>query len=158
MTMKKIIFTLIVATTFAFTNCNSGGFSQQERLKTAEELRMELELQEQISPNEYLSATATMSPNRVKTREAGLFRDAEYGTDGYNIEGTIKNTATIARFKDVVLTVTFMSQTKTVIEEKDYVFYEFCEPNSTKAFSLHLYPPDATDRFNVTVKNATAVD
>jgi len=158
-TMKKILFILISATALVLTSCNSGGsFSEQDRPKTPEELRMELKVQEQSSPDEYLSATATMSPNRVKTREAGLFRDAEYGTDGYNIEGKIKNSATIARFKDVVLTVTFMSQTETVIEQKDYVFYEFYEPNSTNAFSLHLYPPDATDKFNVTVKSATAVD
>jgi hypothetical protein len=157
--MKKITFLLITATTLVFTSCNSGGSSsQQERPKTPEELRMELKIQEQSSPVEYLSATATMSPKRVQTRAAGLFRDAEYGTDGYNIEGIIKNSATIARFKDVVLTVTFMSHTETVIEQKDYVFYEFYEPNSTESFSLHLYPPDATNKFNVSIKNATGVD
>jgi hypothetical protein len=159
MTMKKIIFSLIVASTFAFTSCNSGGsYSQQDRPKTPEELRMELKFQEQINPNKFLTVSATMSPNKVKIREAGLFRDAEYGVDGYNIEGTITNTATIARFKDVVLTVTFMSQTETIIEEKDHVIYEYYEPNTTKEFSLHLYPPDATEIFNITLKNATAID
>lgn len=51
-----------------------------------------------------------------------------------------------------------MSHTETVIEQKDYVFYEFYEPNSTEAFSLHLYPPAATNKFNVSVKNANDVD
>ncbi len=128
------------------------------RPKTPEELKMELKVQEQNSPTQYLTSTATMSENKVKTRDAGVFHDAEYSADGNNIEGTIKSSATVARFKDVVLTVTFMSETETVIEEKDYVFYEFYEPNSTKPFSLHVYPTAATKKFNVTVKNATAVD
>lgn len=119
---------------------------------------MELKLQEQSSPADFLSASATLSPNRVEIREAGVFRDAEYGTDGYNLEGTVTNSATLARFKDVVLTVTFLSGTETVLEEQDYVLYEFVEPNATAAFSLHVYPPDATEKFNVSVKGATAAD
>jgi hypothetical protein len=154
--MKLIVIALIA---IFFTSCNTGNISgNSDKPKTYEELKMELKQLEKINPNEYLSVTATINPNTVLIREAGFFRRAEYSTDGYNIEGIIKNSALVARFKDVVLTVTFMSKTETVIEEKDYVIYEFFEPNSTKSFSLHVYPPDATEKYNVTVKNAIAAD
>jgi hypothetical protein len=120
--------------------------------KSPEELKMELKIQEQNNPLLYLSSdNATMKRNLVK--EEGLFRDAEY--DGYLIEGTIKNSASVARFKDVVLTVQFYSQTGTVIEEKDFVLYEFYEPNATRNFTLKLYPPEAMDKFGVEIKGAT---
>lgn len=125
--------------------------------KTPEELKMELNQQELSDPTHYLIAKATMSENRIKTREAGLFREAEYSTDGYNIEGTIKNSASVARFKDVILTVQFLSKTGTVIEEAEYPFYEFYEPNSTTPFSLHVYPPDVMEKFSVSVKGASGV-
>ncbi len=112
---------------------------------------MELKAQEQSSPSSYLTVdNATMKRNLV--REAGVFRDAEY--DGWLVEGTIKNSATLAKFKDVVLTIELQSQTGTTIEEKDYVLYEFYEPNSTKNFSIKIYPPEETDKFNVFLKTA----
>jgi hypothetical protein len=155
----KIIIYLLVLGLLSFSSCNSGGSTTApSRPKTPQELKWELERQEKSNPREYLSAKATMSPNKVKTREAGLFRDAQYKDDGYNIEGTIKNSASIARFKDVVLTVTFLSQTGTKLDEKDYVFYEFYEPNSSKGFKLHTYPPEPTKQFSVKVKDATGVD
>ena len=74
------------------------------------------------------------------------------------IYGTIKNSATIAQFKDVVVTVTFYSQTETAIETKDYVFYELYAPNSTTNFELKIYPPEAMAEFGIEIKNATAVN
>jgi len=154
--MKKIILIAMTATTISFMSCNSGGSSSNsDRPKTPEELKMELKIQEQSSPTEYLTVNGeTMKHNLV--REAGLFRDAEY--DGWLVEGTIKNSATVAKFKDIVLTIKLLSQTETVIEEKDYVFYEFYEPNSSKQFSIKINPPTVTDKFNVSVKNATATE
>ncbi len=153
-----IRISLYLATTIiilVFTSCNS---SKSEERKTPEQLRIDLQQQEQQNPFEYLKVNATMSPNRVLIREAGFFRDEEYGVDGYNIEGTIQNTASLARFKDVVLTVTFLSKTETILEQTDHIFYEFYEPMSNNPFSIHLYPPNATNQFTVTVKNAGGVE
>jgi len=156
--MKKTITTLLIATVL-LASCNNGGSSASaNRPKTPEELKAELKQQEQMNPLQYLEANGTMKENRVQTREEGLFHAAEFSTDGYNIEGTIKNSATVARFKDVVLTIKFMSKTETVIEEKDYPFYEFYNPNSTTPFALKVYPPSAMEKFGLSVKSATAVN
>jgi hypothetical protein len=157
--MKTTTVLLITSVTMIVLGCNPGGPAEdQNSLKSPEELRMELKLQEQSSPDLYITATATLNPDSVLVREAGLFREAEYDIDGYNLEGEIKNAATLARFKDVVLTVMFMSQTETIIEQSDYTLYEFYEPNSTSPFSIHVYPPEATDKFVLLVKGATAVE
>jgi hypothetical protein len=99
-----------------------------------------------------------MAENRVQTREPSFWHHSEYKSDGSIISGFIQNSATIAKFKDVVLTVTFKSQTGTVIEQKDYVFYEFYNPMSTKPFSLKVNQPEATKQFTVSIKNAAAAN
>lgn len=151
----KSTLPIITFLVLLIASCSNSASSEQARPKTPEELKLELKNQELNDPTTYLSAeNVTMTENKVKTRDAGLFRDAEYKTDGYFIEGSIKNTATLAKYKDVILTVTLFSQTETVIEEKDYVIYEFYGPNSVNAFSFKINPPSATNKFNVVVKDA----
>jgi len=150
--MKQILTLIILFTIFSCNTTNS------EKHLSPEELKLELKKQEQFDPVPYLTAKATMTPNSVKTRNAGIFHSAEYKTDGYNVVGTIKNTATMARYKDVVLSFSFLSQTQTVIETKEYILYNFYEPNSTKAFSLKVFPPSAMNQFNINVINASAAN
>jgi hypothetical protein len=143
----------ILFSALIITSC--GGLT--EKPKTPEELKLELLMLEQSSPLSYLEADATMREDKVKTRNAGLFRDAEYSPDGNTIYGTIKNSATVAKFKDVVLAVTFYSQTDTPIETKDFTIYEFYAPNTVNNFELKVYPPEAMAKFGIKIKNATAV-
>ena len=149
--MKKPLLILITTMIMFFNSCNSD--NSLNRPKTAEELKLELKIQEQSSPTKYLTINnATMKHNLI--RESGLFHDAEY--DGWLVQGTINNSASVAKFKDIVVGIKLISKTLTVIEEKDYVIYEFYEPNSSKEFSIKIYPPKPTDTFSVIVKRATA--
>lgn len=126
------------------------------RQKSPEELRMELKILEQSSPLDYVKIAEGASMNPNQTREAGLFRDAEY--DGYILNGAINNTATIAKFKDVTITIEFFSTTETLMEQKEHVFYEYYEPNSSKTFSLKIDPPADFDKFSISIKSATATE
>lgn len=155
--MKTLIIP-IISLSLLITSCNSSSSASVERPKTPEELKIELLEQEKTSPTTYLSIDSKMREDQVKVRDAGLFRDAEYAPDGNTIYGTIKNTATIATFKDVVVTVTFYSQTDTPIETKDFVIYEFYKPNSTNQFELKVYPPETMAKFGIDIKNATPVN
>jgi hypothetical protein len=158
--MKKILLTLSIAAAL-FSSCNNSSnpsVSTAEMPKTPEQLKEELKLQEQSEPVKYLIAHASMSENQVKTRDEGLFHSAEYSKDGVNIEGTIQNTASVAKFKDAIVTIQFLSKTGTVIEEKDFPFYEFYNPNTTTPFSIHAYPPEAMEKFSLGIKTATAID
>ena len=98
--MKAFIFIGLV---MILSSCGSN-----VRQKSPEELRMELKILEQSSPLDYVKIAEGASMNPNQTREAGLFRDAEY--DGYILNGAINNTATIAKFKDVTITIEFFSK------------------------------------------------
>lgn len=156
--MKHLLISASIAITL-FASCNGGAAPATiEMPKTPEELKMELAAQEKAEPLTYLTIDATMREDEVMTREEGLFHSAEYSPDGNTIHGTITNTATIAKFKDVVLSVTFYSQTDTPIETKDFTIYEFYEPNKVSNFELKVYPPETMAKFGIEIKNATAVD
>ena len=159
--MKSITSYLFILILFASCNNNNGysggGYlsSNSNTQKSPEELKRELKMQEHSAPLTYLSVTGTtMTPNKI--RDAGLFHGAEY--DGYMVEGTVRSTATLARFKDAVITLQFLSQTQTVVDSKDYVIYEFFEPNSSKHFSFKVNPPNVTAQYKIILKSATAVN
>lgn len=159
--MKKIIITLI-STAILMTNCGGSAISATseptEKPKTPEELKAELIAHEKTEPLTYLTVNASMRADQVQTREEGFFHSAEYSPDGNTIHGTIKNTSTMAKFKDIVLTVTYYSQTETAIESKDFVIYEFYVANSTTPFELKVHPPATMKKFGVQVKNAVATN
>jgi len=157
--MKKTILLLLLSS-ILLTNCggSSANTEASERPKTPEELRMELLAHEKQEPLSYLSVEATMRADEVKTRNAGLFHDAEYSPDGNTIHGTIKNSATLAKYKDIVLTITFYSQTETAVESLEKVIYEFYAPNTATPFELKVYPPETMAKFGIEIKGATAVN
>jgi hypothetical protein len=116
--MKTISTITLTALTIWLTSCG-GGHTDNDRPKSPEELRAELEQQEQISPLTYLEdKNTTLQPQEKKVRNGGLFRDPEYAPDGAIIEGDFINKATLAKFKDIVVKVSFYSKTKTLIDEK----------------------------------------
>ena len=89
MIMKKIIITLISAT-LILTSCGGGAtsaaaFEEPARPKTPEELKQELGSQEKAAPMTYLTIDASMQEDHVKTRDEGLFHNAEYSPDGNTI-------------------------------------------------------------------------
>jgi len=153
--MRTTIFASLIISVL-LTNCGSS--TPGEVPKTPEQLKAELLSQEKTEPLTYLTVDATMKEDEVKTRDAGLFHDAEYSKDGNTVHGTIKNSATLAKFKDIVLTVTYYSQTETAIESKDFTIYEFYTPNSSTPFELKVYPPETMAKFGIEIKTATAVD
>lgn len=158
--MKKIIY-LIMFIFLTLQSCNSSGNSSgfsSEREKTPEELRAELKTQEKNNPTQYVTVDGKMKDSIIQTRKEGWFHSAEYAKDGSVIKGTIKNTASVAKFKDVVLTVSYYSATNTEIKSEDHIFYEFYEPNSSKPFSLYIHAPEAMKSFGLSVKNATPVN
>lgn len=154
--MKRLTLLAFIAVTI-FTSCGSSVPKEESRPKTPEELRAELKQQESDNPLEYLTDKVSIKPNRVLVKEEGLFTSAEYADDGSLIEGTITNKATLAKFKDVKVKVTYFSATETEISSEDFVFYEYYKPNSSNTVSLKVYPPDAFKTFGFEITGATPV-
>ena len=143
--MKKIALIVLMATTVFFVGCNSRGSSGNfARPKTAEELRQELKTKEQSNLYDYLSVEYKLDYKLLAGKDV--------------IKGVIKNKASIAKFKDVVLTITFFTETDTELKTQDVPIYKFVGPNSSTEFELNLTPPPGRKKIRVKIKNATPVD
>ena len=92
--------------------------------KSPEELKRELKDIEFGSPLEYLSTT-------------GTYRQTLFGNK-MKVDLKIKNTATIASYKDVVIHFTYYSKTETEISSYDHTIYEIFPPGTTKEFEIKI--------------------
>lgn len=133
---------LITLLTIFLIACNSG--NNPLRQKSPEELRQELKVKEQKSYMDYLTVEYKL--------------DKAFWSGNDIITGTINNSASIARFKDVVLTITFFTGTDTELKSADYVIYKFSEPNSKTPFEIRTNSPNATKKIGVRVNRAIPID
>jgi hypothetical protein len=142
-----------------FTACNNLS-KPAEHIKTPEELRQELKQNEQGNPLGYVgSHNENLKPNVVMIREGGLFRDAQYETQGDILSGSIKNSASVATFKDAVLKVSYISETNTVISSEQFTIYKVFAPGSDIAYGdIKTNPPAEMKSYNVQVIGATAIN
>lgn len=131
--------------------------SSVSREKTAEELRAELRNTELLEPLRYLRLDSTrMEANRVKVKDNWIRAD-EYATRGYYMSGVVKNTATLAKYKDVKIVVDFYSKTQTLISSSELVMYEFYEPGSRKSFKQLMKTPEDVETYRMNIEAASAV-
>jgi len=137
----KTLFYILMCFPILFLSCNGSGSLQQ---KTPEQLRQELKIREQSNIQDYLLVEYNLSTT--------------FWTGQDVITGTINNSATVAKFKDVVLTVIFFTETDTELGTKDYVIYKFFDPNSKTDFEIETDSPSATKKIGVRVKSAVPID
>lgn len=140
--MKTSLFSSLLLT-IILISCNNS--YNPIRQKSPEELRMELKASEQKDYNQYLSVHYDKA-------------DYKFWTDKYQIRGYIQSTASIARFKDAVLTVSFLTETDTELASSDNFLYKFIEPNSKTDFVITTRVPNATKKFNIRIKTVVPVE
>jgi len=124
----------------------------EEVQKSPEEIKRELKYKESRDPTSYLEVESSLKNN---IKKGGLFKKQK--VDGQIVSGTIKNKATMATFKDVVVELRFYSQTDTEIGKQRFVVYENYPPNSEKSFRYKMEMPSATDSFSANVVDAKPV-
>lgn len=155
--MKKKQLALLIISTLLLINC--GG--NTERPKSAEQLKIELEVQENDNPLKYLSLeNLEMKTLSKKVKNGGLFRDAEYAQDGVALKGSVKNNATVSDYKDITIRVVYLSKTESIIKEANYTIYDFFRHGTSTAFSVNTRAEDTPtffESFNVTIENAEVV-
>ncbi len=157
-TLRQIIIVTVAITTFHACNSNSRSSSPSldsvAKPKTVEDLKQELKEKEQSDPAAYLTIRANLKENI--TQKPDLFHHTK--TDGYFLAGLVKNSASIAKFKDAVYTLTYLSDTDSEIESKEITIYKFFNPNSTTEFEEKVYPPSGFKNFKIQIKTATPVN
>lgn len=140
---------LLLALLPSLSSCSSSdsyrglGLQAAAAPKTAAELRAELRAQEQDSPGDYLQLTGTYRRNLI---------------DQLVLEGDIRNSATLASFKDPVVEVEWRSKTNTVIDRQHYRVYELVRPHRTVHFKLKTAAPDEVASVSMGVNEAVAVE
>jgi hypothetical protein len=138
--MKRTSFTTffsILGFIVSFSCSNPGSNSSesydsspvQEEIKY-EETKMTIEEMEKADPLKFLDA-------------GGTYRPALLGGN-FLIEGYIKNAATVAVYKDIVVEFSYYSKTDSEIKTETRTFYEFIQPNGTYNFRFKVNAPSAT--------------
>lgn len=98
---------------------------------TYEEQVVSLEEQEKAAPRKFLKAS-------------GTYKEAVFGGK-FKIDGTISNTATVAKFKNVVIEVSFYTSKNKFISAERFTIADSFPAGSTKEFKLKIDPPKGTD-------------
>lgn len=96
----------------------------ENSLESYEEKVMTVEEMERSQPTDFLTADGTYNNNFLG--------------DKIKIHGTITNIATVAKYKDAIIRVTYYSQTKTDLGSDEYTIYDIFAPNSTTSFELKI--------------------
>lgn len=116
---------------------------KKEKSKTPEELREELAEKEADNPLDYLSVSGKWWVNIVSSTV---------------VEGKIRNSATMVKYKDVKIKITFNSKTGTKLNSDTFIIYEYVKPGGSKYFKekLNYWIEDAKG-INLEVVSATPV-
>ena len=104
-------------------NCDSRSSDYRGRSSGSsyQATKITLEEKEKRSPTSFLSSEGTYKKN--------FFGE-------WVLEGTISNSATIAKYKDVVLNVHFYSKTKTLLGTQSHTIYEYFPAGRSKSFKI----------------------
>lgn len=115
-------------------------YTPKPRQKTEEELREELHQKEMKRPKDHLSVSYKLNYKVFSGKD--------------EIIGKIYNSASMATFKDIVLTVVYSTETETELYREDYVVYDYVYSNSEIPFNIKTYSPSGTKRIGVYIKSA----
>ncbi len=73
------------------------------------------------------------------------------------VKGVLKNSATVATFKDVDIKLTFYSKTKALLETDKETVFEVLSPGQSKNFKTKYFAPKGTDSVALEVLGARVV-
>jgi hypothetical protein len=110
------------------------------RKESEGELREQLKTKEEQHPTEFLAGEIS-------------FRDNLIGQSV--IRGHVTNSATAATFKDIELTITYISKTGAPISNEVFTVYETVPPGQSASFKFKTRSPKGTSTSKMTVSGAT---
>lgn len=134
--MKTLLFVLSL---FLFSSCGSDSSYEP----THEDIKISLEDAEKASPTEFLKANGTYRQNLINQ---------------WVLEGTVSNTASLAKYKDVVLKIVYYSKTQTEIGSEEKTLFEYFKPNTKQNFKIKTAGFDGTSSIGFEIISANAVE
>ena len=136
----KNIMPAFIALSLIFTACSSNDKAAEGKTKDKyEQTKENLGETEKKDPKRFLSVEGQDRKNLLGQRV---------------IKGTISNKATVARFKDVDIELSFYSQTGALLEKDHEVIYETIAPGSSTNFKTKYFAPKGTDSVAMKIAGA----
>lgn len=135
--MKLIIPVLFVMSS-VFVSCNSDESAAEAKDKY-DQTKESLEVTEKKNPKRFLSVVGNDKKNLLGQRV---------------IKGTVTNSATVAKFKDVDIELSFYSKTGALLEKDHEVIYETIAPGSSTNFKTKYFAPKGTDSVAMKIAGA----
>lgn len=123
-----LIIGLIALSAMYYNSNNNSGNSHLPGADSYEEKVMTVAEIENADPAKFLEASGTYNEN--------------FWGNAMKIHGDITNNATVANYKDVTLEVIFYSETKSEVDRKQYVIYDYFNAHTTKKFELKIERPN----------------
>ena len=74
------------------------------------------------------------------------------------VKGEIANKATVVTYKDISVSIKFISKTGVVLEEDEEVIYEEVKPGTNINFKSKFFAPKGTDDVKMKITKASAVN
>ena len=136
-TMKKIVPALIILS-FVLAACNSNEKTADGKDKY-EQTKEDLGVTEKKNPIRFLSVAGQDKKNLLRQTV---------------IKGTITSSATVAKFKDVDIELSYFSSTGALLLKDHEVVYEMIAPGSSVNFKTKTYAPRGTDSVAMKVVGA----
>ncbi len=109
---------------------------------TYQEQILSIEEQEKATPRKFL-------------KTGGTFKETVF-TGKFRVDGTIANTATVARYKNVVIEVSFYDSKNKFLGSERHTIEDQFPAGSSKEFKLKLDPPKGADNCKWKAVSATA--
>jgi hypothetical protein len=132
-----IVVAVIGYLIFSYAQSSETGSSYNEKVMTVAEI-------ESADPTRFLTASGTWNENFWFTK--------------LKVHGKVTSSATVATYKDVVIQVTYFSETETILSTESYVLYKFVPPHRTIEFEWTLNRPKACKRITWDVIGAEAAN
>jgi hypothetical protein len=137
--MKKIIPALLLLS-FGFAACNGDDKAAEAKAKDKYEKTKEtLEETEKKNPKRFLTVEGSDRKNLLRQTV---------------IKGTISNHATVAKFKDVDVEISFFSKTGALLLRDHEVVYETIAPGGDQDFKTKIKAPIGTDSIALKIYSA----
>ena len=137
--MKKIIPALIM-TSFVFAACGGDEKAAEAKAKDKyEQTKETLEQTEKKNPKRFLSVEGHNKKNLLRQTV---------------IKGTISNKATVAKYKDIDVEISFYSETGALLQRDHEVVYKSLAPGSSVDFRYVTTKPKGTDSLALKISGA----
>ena len=134
MKIKVYFLSILIASSVLISGCDSGA------PRSYAEAKVSLEEQEWANPTNFLTVD-------------GNYRNNLIGE--WVLEGKINNSATVATYKDIVLTVSYYSKTDSFLGTEKQTIYEFLKAGQEHKFKIKSFGYKGTAKLSVEVSNAS---